>query len=437
MSKKAQFFLGIVLVGLLGISVFFFFYKDKLELKNFTDISESSILLKLVKEVISGDKTYLVLFQNNMELRPGGGFIGSFAIVKTQNGSIKSYEIHDTANFDGRIPENNDMPEPMKKMFKINAWKLRDSNYSPDYPTNVRKAVEFYYQGKGEEKFNGVIAVNAQVLERVLEATGPITLEDYPITLESGSALVTLEKQVEIDFSKQGIERGDRKNVMGEFLDEIMKRSAQLSKIDKLKLAKNLISELENKNIQLYFDDNKLNALINKKGWGGVVDKNWDNDYLMVVDANLGAYKSDYFMKRSMDYSVDMSQEIPEATLRITYEHTGKTKDWMTRDYLSYLRVYLPKGSRVNETSEIGEVSYSEDLNKKVMGGFVEVPLNSTKTIEIKYTLPKELQNKIYQLKVQKQSGSGIVPMNVEVKTVSGETNNFELNLDGDIVVNK
>ena len=437
MSKKAQFFLGIVLVGLLGISVFFFFYKDKLELKNFTDISESSILLKLVKEVISGDKTYLVLFQNNMELRPGGGFIGSFAIVKTQNGSIKSYEIHDTANFDGRIPENNDMPEPMKKMFKINAWKLRDSNYSPDYPTNVKKAVEFYYQGKGEEKFNGVIAVNAQVLERVLEATGPITLEDYPITLESGSALVTLEKQVEIDFSKQGIERGDRKNVMGEFLDEIMKRSAQLSKIDKLKLAKNLISELENKNIQLYFDDNKLNALINKKGWGGVVDKNWDNDYLMVVDANLGAYKSDYFMKRSMDYSVDMSQEIPEATLRITYEHTGKTKDWMTRDYLSYLRVYLPKGSRVNETSEIGEVSYSEDLNKKVMGGFVEVPLNSTKTIEIKYTLPKELQNKIYQLKVQKQSGSGIVPMNVEVKTVSGETNNFELNLDGDIVVNK
>lgn len=437
MSKKSQFFLGIILVALLGASVFCFFYKDKLELKNLKNISESSVLLKLAQEIISGDKTYLVLFQNNMELRPGGGFIGSFAIIKTEKGRIKSYEIHDTANFDGRIPENNEMPEPMKKMFRINAWKLRDSNYSPDYPTNVKKAVEFYYQGKGEEKFNGVIAVNAQVLERVLEVTGPITLEDYPITLESGNALVTLEKQVEIDFNQQGIERGDRKNVMGEFLDEIMKRSAQLSKIDKLKLAKNLISELENKNIQLYFDDNKLNALVNKKGWGGLVDKNWNNDYLMVVDANLGAYKSDYFMKRSMDYSVDMSKEIPEATLRITYEHTGKTKDWMTRDYLSYLRVYLPKGSRVNETTEIGEISYSEELDKKVMGGFVKVPLDSTKTVEIKYTLPKELKNDIYQLKVQKQSGSGVVPMRVEVKTVSGEINNFEFTLNGDMVVNK
>jgi hypothetical protein len=138
-----------------------------------------------------------------------------------------------------------------------------------------------------------------------------------------------------------------------------------------------------------------------------------------------------------MNYSVDMTKEIPEATLKITYTHTGKTKDWMTRDYLSYLRVYFPKGATINNTNEVNEISYSGDLDKKVMGGFVEVPLNTTKTVEIKYNLPKELKDKNYQLKIQKQSGSGVVPTVVKVKLASGEEKNFSLDLNRDVIVNK
>ena len=436
MSKKLQFFTIFILLGILAFSFFHFFYKDKAD-ENGGVKKESSDLVRLAKGVLSGNKTYLVLFQNNMELRPGGGFIGSFAIIKIENGSIKSYAVHDTSNFDGRISENKDMPEPMKKIFRIDSWKLRDSNYSPDYPTNAKKALEFYYQGQGEEKFDGVIAVNAAVLEKFLEATGPISVNGVAEPFESKTALVSLERQVEIDYAKQGIEVGDRKDVMGDFLKELLKKTTELSKLDKLKLAKNLIGELESKNIQLYLNDEELNVLAEKSNWGGKMDENWDNDYLMVVDANLGAYKSDYSIRRSMNYSVDMAKEIPEAVLKITYNHTGKTKDWMTRDYLSYLRVYLPKGARVESASEVNELSYSEEFNKKVMGGFVKVPLNTVKTIEIRYTLPEEFKNKDYQLKIQKQSGSGIVPAVINVTLASGENKNFSLELNGDKVVGK
>jgi uncharacterized membrane protein len=65
----------------------------------------------------------------------------------------------------------------------------------------------------------------------------------------------------------------------------------------------------------------------------------------------------------------------------------------------------------------------------------VEVPLNSTKTVIIKYTLPQELKEKDYQLKIQKQSGSGVVPMKVDVKSANGEDKTFELDLNGDRVV--
>ena len=434
MSKKLQnFSIVLIILALIG-SIVYFNFGSKIK-NEITEKTESGTLVKLAKEIISGEKTFLVLFQNNMELRPGGGYIGSFAIIKTENGKIKSYEIHDTSNFDGRIPDNNSMPYPMKKVFRIDAWKLRDSNWSPDFPTNAKQALDFYYQGQGQENFDGVIAVNAAVLDKMLESTGSIELADYGKTFEAGTALVELEKQVEVDFYQQDVEVGDRKNVMSEFLDELLKKAAQLPKLDKLKLAKNLVGELDNKNIQLYFADEKLEQLADEADWSGKADQNWDGDYLLAVDANIGAYKSDYFIKRQMEYSVDMTGENPQAVLKITYTHTGVNKDWMTRDYLTYLRVYLPAGTHVNEFTDGDDVAYGEELGKKFIGGFVKVPLNSTKTIEIKYTLPQELKNKDYQLKIQKQSGSGEVPFTADVKLSNGEVKHFEEKLDGDEVL--
>ncbi|EKE21911.1 MAG: hypothetical protein ACD_7C00096G0028 [uncultured bacterium] len=435
MAKKIEKFAGLVLVVGLLFSLGYVFFRDKWDLAN-SEHPSVSVLTKLAKEIISGEKVFLVLFQNNMELRPGGGFIGSFAIIKTENGKVKSYAVHDTSNFDGRIPENDQMPAPMKKIFKINAWKLRDSNYSPDYPTNAQKALDFYYQGQGKEKFDGVIAVNAAVLESILKITGPIRLAGYPNIFEADSALLTLEKQVEIDYAQQGIEQGERKDVMNVFLRELLKKSVELSKLDKLKLAKKLIGQLKNKNIQLYFVNSNLQKLAQEGQWDGAMDVSWDKDYLMVVDANLGAYKSDYYVKRSLMYAVDLTKEIPEAILKITYNHTGKEKNWMTRDYLTYLRIYVPKGSRINEFSESGEIAYGEEFNKKFAGGFVKVPINSVKTVEIKYILPKELKTVEYKLKIQKQSGNGVVPAKIEVKLPGGEIKNFDLELNGDEIIN-
>lgn len=434
MIKKNEKYVIAGVIVILIFSLGYFFFRNHQNPAGNNQVSTST-LAKLAKEIISGEKVFLVLFQNNMELRPGGGYIGSFGVIKMENGKVKSYAVHDTSNFDGRIPENNLMPAPMKKVFRINAWKLRDSNYSPDYPTNARKALEFYYQGQGAEKFDGVIAVNADVLESVLKVTGPIRLDGYPNIFESGSALLTLEKQIEIDFDKQGIKRGERKDIMNDFLRELLKKSTQLSKLEKLKLVKNLMGQLKNKNIQLYFEDSELKKLAQEASWDGATDDSWKGDYLMAVDANMGAYKSDYYVKRSLDYSVDLTKEIPEATLKIDYTHTGKEKNWMTRDYLTYLRLYVPKGSRINQFQTGDEISYGEEFNKKFAGGFVKVPINSAKTVEIKYTLPKELKTDEYKLKIQKQSGSGVVPTKVSVKLPSGETKNFSLELDGDTIV--
>ncbi|HBO16513.1 MAG: hypothetical protein UR69_C0003G0126 [Candidatus Moranbacteria bacterium GW2011_GWE2_35_2-] len=382
------------------------------------------------------EKTFLILFQNNLELRPGGGFIGSFGIFKIKNGKLTLSQIHDTGNFDGRIPDTVEPPYPMKQTLRINSWKLRDSNFSPDFQVNAKKAEEFYYMGSGGEKFDGVIGITTNVLSSFLKATGPIQIEGYPGTYDSENAVITLERQVEKDYVEQGIEAGERKAVMSELGKEVLKRVFDSSGSQKLELFGIIADDLENKDIQMYFHDKKLQQLVWENGWAGDVDQDWNKDYLMMVDANLGAYKSDYYIKRSMDYFVDFSKQRPEATLKITYKHTALQKDWMTKDYLSYLRIYVPGGSEFISTENTDKnIQKGEEFGKQYFGAIVNVPLDSEKTAVWKYYLPENITAEDYALEIQKQSGIGNMSVKVEIIQKDGIKKNFDTIIDKDTIL--
>lgn len=378
------------------------------------------------------EKTYMLLFQNNMEVRPGGGYIGSFGIVKIKDGKITLLQAHDLSNFDGRVPDGTPPPYPIKETLNVTSWKLRDSNWSPDFPTNAQKAEEFYYMGKGEEKFDGIIAVNTNVLSSFLKITGPVEVEGYPGTYDSENAVLNLEYQVEQGAYKQGEKRGDRKSIMAPLADAIIKKAADLDNSKKIDLAEMLLDDLNSKDIQLYFKDSELEKRAELAGWSGEVDENWNDDYLMLVDANMGSLKSDQVMKRSFEYKVDFSGDVPKARLKITYNHTGKQKDWMTSDYLTYLRVYTPSESWLTDKKNIGDVKFVEDLGKKYFGTLVSVKLSQTKTIEFDYDLPKDFTSDDYNLLIEKQSGVGTVPGKVTIIDKNGKEKVFDISLAGD-----
>ena len=141
----------------------------------------------------------------------------------------------------------------------------------------------------------------------------------------------------------------------------------------------------------------------------------------MAVDANLNSLKSDICIKRDIKYEVDLSTEKPTATLNLTYEHTCRAKDWMTANYNDWLRVYVPDGAWLNESSVPQEnLRFGNDLGKKVIGVPVFVEIGKKGTVTLKYDLPSELKNDNYSLFIQKQSGSGEVPVSISVKKADG-----------------
>ena len=380
------------------------------------------------------EKTFLILFQNNMEIRPGGGFIGSFGILKMKNGRVEDLQIHDSGNFDARIPDTVKPPYPMWEFVHVKSWKLRDSNFSPDWEINAKKAEEFYYMGQGQEKFDGVVGITTNVLTSFLKVTGPIKLEGYPDTYGDENAVMALEYQVEKAYDEQGISRGERKSVMNVLAKEIMKKVFDLSLTQKMDLAKIIFEDLSRKDIQLYFKDADLQAQAEKSKWTGKTDVDWKKDYLAVIDANLGGWKSDYHLKREIEYRIDLTGEVPKVVLKITYNHTAEKKDFMTKEYTGFSRVYVPAGAWVSKQTGVDKPVFGQDLGKKYLGFNLRIPLGQTKVVELEYTLPKELAGS-YDLKIQKQAGLNDIPVKINILNLGGRSDSYDIILNNDFVL--
>lgn len=393
-------------------------------------------LLSIADFVLRKDdvtRTYLLLFQNNYELRPGGGFIGSFGILKIKNGALLDFAVHDTGNFDGRIPDTIEPPYPMRETLRIGSWKLRDSNYSPDFPTNAKQAETFYLLGEGGEQFDGIVGITTDVLVSFLSVIGPVEVPGYPGTYGGDSAVWDLEYQVEKGFIDQGIDRGERKSMMNLLGMQVLDRVKGLGAVDRYRLFEVLLEDLHAKDIQLYFNDPEVAAKIGESGWDGAVDREWKNDSILAVDANLGAWKSDYFVKRSFLYTVDFRPEKPVARFVVTYKHTAETKDWRTNDYQSFFRLYVPEGSwLISSDGFVTDPVFGEEAGRKSFGALVQVPLGSEKTVSFEYTLPESVRASFYELLIEKQPGLHDVPVSVTVikKDNSKIVKQFVLNRD-------
>ena len=364
------------------------------------------------------ERTFLVLLQNNMELRPGGGFLGQYAILKLKNGQVTSTFVEDANILDQRITVDVATPYPFKRLLQLKNWKFRDSNFSPDFPTNAEKAKYFYRLAGGGNNFDGVIAVNATVLNDLLNLTGPITVSG--IEFNSQNAVLKLEEVVEkIYILNPDLDTQNPKDIMKKMAPVIIDKLTTLGNVSKL--ADFFHKEMQKKNVMINFKDTNLQNLVGSVFWDGKVAQDWGSDYFMLVDANMGALKTDYYMKREISYDVDLTLEKPTVTVNILYKNTAPAGDWRTSDYHGYLRVYAPKGSKFLERKMIGYPYINQELGKTYFGMKVDVVMGKEVNGMLKYELPDNFDKSNYRLLIQKQSGVDDTPMKIHIKTKDGE----------------
>ncbi|HAI74424.1 MAG TPA: hypothetical protein DCS28_01975 [Candidatus Moranbacteria bacterium] len=391
---------------------------------------EIEVLNKLVESFTRKDgqtKTFLLLLQNNMELRPGGGFLGQYAVIKIKDGAVISSYFEDANLLDQRIKAKIPTPYPFERMLQLKRWKFRDSNFSPDFPTNADKAKYFYrLSGRDSSDFDGVIAINSQVLNDILKIIGPIKVPGYVAEFNSDNAFLKLEEIVEKQYIMDpSIDTQNRKAIMKKMLPIIIDKLFSFGNISKLvDLAH---QEFRAKNVMVNFTDESLQALAESAYWTGEMAEDWNGDYLMMVDANMGSLKTDYYIKREISYDIDLTTEKPLVNLNIIYKNTAPHGDWRTSDYHTYMRLYLPKGSQLLEREMVNNISSGEDFNKTYIGFMGHVLIGGETDARIKYELLADFPRDNYRLLIQKQSGVYEIPVKVHIKTKNGDFNQEQI----------
>ena len=373
---------------------------------------------------------YLVLLQNSDELRPTGGFLGTYGILEIDSGDIARFDTHDIYHMDMPVKDIVKItpPEPLVKYLGVDYWYLRDANWSPDWPAAAQKIEWFYHEenryltGKDQinnfdGEFSGVIGVCPDFVIDLLSLSGPIRVEGEEYNKDNFMDL--LEYRVEQGYVQLGIPSWHRKEVIGDIVKELKQRVFSLSPAELYANLNIAIDNLHKKNILLYFRDENLNELAQAHNWGGEL-KGTDGDFLMIVDANMASYKTDAVIDRQVVYRVDEGSNGIFADLTVNYAHSGGF-DWRTTRYRTYVRVYVPPGSELVSAAgqSEGEVTAQSEYGKTVFSAFVSIEPGNIGSLRLRYRLPDRIGLKIaggaYDLYCQKQPGTRVSSLEVSL----------------------
>jgi hypothetical protein len=413
-------------------------------------LSAAMALPKLLGASGDGPKTYLVLAQNEDELRPTGGFITAVGTFVVQNGDIFGVEFADSGDQEDWTLPYPAAPWQLRDYMNSPVLVLRDANWFTDFPTSV-SWIEYLYAYNHQHSVDGVIAIDQQTLVSLLDAIGPLTVDQSGISITSQNVVSYMREE------KKNVIRTATDVIRKPFIDQmaiaiVHKLTSDSEDVDWKKLAGNIVQLLGERHILLQFDDTQISTVLAELGWDGAV-RPGDGDFLMLVDSNIGFNKTNAAVSSNLTYDVDLTQPLkPTGSLSVIQANKSQSTrsciqygghdvgDKYPIDYCywDYMRVYLPAGTRLTDASphqvpadwmilNQGVPAKVDILDEKIDGvnGFgtlVVVPGGQTYDTRFTFALPARVianepgtSKYSYTLKIKKQPGTGAIPATLRV----------------------
>ncbi len=438
-------------------------------------------------------KRYLLIAQNENEIRATGGFISGAGLIEINNGQIIRIDFQDANSVDAFVDPDRylealakpygEPPKALSEFMLLDLFLFRDSNYWPDFPLSAQKAMDLFSYGQDVPPLDGAIAIDQQFLSLLLSGTGPVVIPDTGETINQNNIIDSLHEAWTL---QDGVL--ERKSFLSTFSLAIYDRlQNEPFQIDPIKLATQMDIALREKHLQIFISDPEVIPVLREVGWDGRLIPPQENDFLMVVDTNVGYNKANLFVDKDVQYQVALNDDgTGQADLLITHYHNGEASQepcWQgTMDeyrdrapylalaekcYWNFLRIYVPEGTVLTGGPQhvvpgdtwFGGYDWeqpTETINElpgfTTFTDFMLVPRAGQMTSHYTYQLPSTI-TKIndatnqYQLILAKQAGIPAHPVEVTVQlpqgtnlafaepkpsSISGEEVTFEIELDSD-----
>jgi hypothetical protein len=413
---------------------------------------------KLLGASKEGPQTYLILIQNEDELRPTGGFITAVGTLVVQDGKPIALNIEDSGAQEDLSKLYSSAPWQLQEYMNSSVILLRDSNWFTDFPTAAMWA-EYLYAYNHALSVDGVIAFDQQMIALLLEAIGPLDVAGvpYPITAENVGVYL---RETKIKSESAG-PQPNRKAFLYDLTEPLMNKLLSGDYSREI-LLQTLRQGLDERHMLLQFDDPDLTDLLARHNWDGAI-RAGDGDFLMVVDTNIGFNKTNAVVDEQLSYQVDLTDpDAPQSLLTVTHNNHASIDvpciQWndtgsvfsalddqsypINRCYWNYIRVYTPTGTQLLEATPQaipGEwMILSKDVPARVdvldeeiegvqaFGTLMVVPVNSALETSFTFLLPARVIERlpdstyVYRIKIHKQPGTRAFPFHLQIKLPAG-----------------
>ena len=372
--------------------------------------------------------TYMLLFENPAELRPGGGLVADAGVVTVDKGTIKSIEIKPDIAYNPYPKKTFAIPYPLERylVFVEPSALIAEANWDPDFPASA-KFSEDIFGAATSRTVDGTVAIDPYAIAAVLAVTGPVTIQPFG---EFNADNFFTKLNVIVNVSR---DPGAGKAALAPIAEVILGKVLSQPVTQWPKLLTAYAEQAQGRHIQTYFHDPVLaKAAANARFDGSLLAP--PGDYLMVVDGNVSGTKGDFYTKKSADLKVEAQADgVAKHELLLTYElplpvdDVDRALNPHDGSYGDYFRVYLPEDARVSslhmvldgkDTGEpIDQVAFAH--GKQVVGAFFRLPRGHKMEVRLSYTVDTRAKTS-YNLFVQKQPGIPSRPTSVLISYPGG-----------------
>lgn len=263
----------------------------------------------------NGEKTYLIVFQNNAESRATGGNPSATAVMTVNNGALALDSSSRVAEFT-YVGRNGaylyDFPPETASLYEDNTTGY-SQNYTrtPDFPTTVEMFQSLWTDVTGE-RFDGVISIDPVVLGYMLSVTGPVALPDgESITADNAARLLLSDT-----YERFGLD-ADATDLFFASVTESVFGALSGGGWDPVSMFSMLSAMADQQRIKLWFDDELAEQLIKDAGIDGALTTSNDEVTQIGLYLNDSAHsKLEYHLSQSI--VVSCSPEERTVTTSVT-----------------------------------------------------------------------------------------------------------------------
>lgn len=357
-------------------------------------ITDAQDWIRALSPLLNRRSKWIVLLQNDNEIRATGGFMGSYAMVSINQGQIEAISIEDIYDADGQFNGFFPAPAGVKEYLSSgNGLRLPDSNWHPDFPSSAQQVLAYFALGKKPE-IDGVVAVTNSVISELLKITGPIYLPDYQTSLTSDTIDSILQNRPQ-EFFPGSIQK---KHLLSQAKIQLLSAITNLSVTDWQALFQVLNKQIKNNNVLFYSLDESVNHLFEKHQVNGKLSaRNEAQDVLAIVESNVGINKSNQWQQRTVTLNI---KDVAHPTITIKYHNQApETVEIDQAKYVNYLRL-LTSPSWQLQTVHINDAVATESWQQDSLttiagedffqaGGLVEVAPGTSASITIVFNRTK------------------------------------------------